>query len=121
VKQTRSSYISKDLETALVCAISREHDNGTSRFFWFAFHPYQEEFLASKKRAYLLLGCGSPNVILLIPYSDFATLTKKLNKTEREDTYYSHIRIVSLDGKYDLKLEGRGNRVDVTKYLIPQK
>lgn len=118
-KQTRSSYLSKDQDTALVCSISREHDNGSSRFFWFSFHPYQGEFLASRKNGYLLLGCGSPDIVLLIPFCDFSPWSKKLNKSERDDTYYSHIRIISDSGAYRLKLEGRGNQVDLTKYVIP--
>ncbi len=121
IKQTRSSYLSQEADTALVCAVSREHDNGSARFFWYAFHPYQEKFLASTKRGYLLLGCGSSEVLLLIPYSDFAPFIKKLNRTNREDGFYSHIRIVPDNGKYELKLEGRGNRVDMTKYLLAAK
>jgi len=122
IKQTRSSFISKDGQIALVISISREHDNGNQHFCWFGFPPYQAEFLASKRRGYLLLGCGAPDRILLIPFEDFLPWSQKLNKTVREDdSYYSHIRIVTDDGGFRLKLEGRGNQVDVAKYQIKIK
>ena len=118
-KQTRSSFVSKDGQIALVVSVSREHDNGSQKFCWFSFHPYQGEFLASKPAGYLLLGCASPDRILLIPFSDFLSWSTKLNKSVREDdSYYSHIRILTDDGGFCLKLEGRGNQVDVGKYHI---
>jgi len=122
IKQTRSSFVSKDGKMALVCSVSREYDNGTQKFCWFSFHPYQAEFLAAKPNAYLLLGCGSPERVLLIPYADFLPWSRKLNRTERDDdTYYSHIRILADEGQFRLKLEGRGNQVDVSKYQLRKK
>jgi len=122
VKQTRSSFTSKDGQTALVVSVSREHDNGSQKFCWFSFHPYQAEFLASTPKGYLLLGCGSPDKVLLIPFADFMPWSKKLNKSVREDeSYYSHIRIVTDEGGFRLKLEGRGNQVDVAKYQLKSK
>jgi len=113
VKQTRSSFISKDGQVALVVSVSREHDNGSQRFCWFSFHPYQAEFLGSKPSGYLLLGCASPDRVLLIPFAEFLPWSKRLNKSVREDdSWYSHIRIVTDDGGFRLKLEGRGNQVD---------
>jgi len=121
-KQTRSSFVSKDGQTAIVVSVSREHDNTTQKFCWFSFHPYQGEFLQSKANGYLVLGCASPERTLLIPYRDFQPLTKKLNKSVREDeSFYWHIRIVTDDGGFKLKLEGRGNQVDVAKYKIKTK
>lgn len=121
-KQTRSSFFSKDGQTAIVVSISREHDNASQKFCWFSFHPYQGEFLQSKPNGYLVLGCASPERTLLIPYRDFQPWTKKLNKSIREDeSFYWHIRIVTDDSGFRLKLEGRGNQVDVAKYQIKAK
>lgn len=121
-KQTRTSFVSEDGQIALVVSVSKEHENGRQKFCWYSFHPYQGEFLASKPRGYLLLGCASPDKILLIPFSDFLPWVEKLNKSIREDeSYYSHIRIVTDGGNFRLKLEGRGNQVDVGKYHINTK
>lgn len=59
LKQTRSSFISKEQDIALVCSVSREHDNGTQKFCWFSFHPYQAEFLASPSRLCLTRPCSA--------------------------------------------------------------
>jgi len=121
-KQTRSSFVSKDGQTAIVISVSKEYDNGTQKFCWFSFHPYQAEFLQSKANGFLVLGCASPNRTLIIPYSDFQPWTKKLNKSVRDDeTFYWHIRIVTDDGGFRLKLEGRGNQIDIAKYQIKTK
>lgn len=121
-KQTRSSFVSKDGQTAIVVSVSREHDNGTQKFCWFSFHPYQGDFLQSKPSGFLVLGCASPDRTLIIPYRDLQPWTKKLNKSVREDeSFYWHIRIVTDDGGFRLKLEGRGNQIDVAKYQAKAK
>lgn len=122
MKQTRSSFVSKDGQTAIVVSVSREHDIGTQKFCWFSFHPYQSEFLQSKPNGFLVLGCASPERTLVIPYRDFEPWTKKLNKSVREDeSFYWHIRIVTDAGGFRLKLEGRGNQIDVAKYQSKAK
>jgi hypothetical protein len=116
-KQTRSSFVSKDGQTAIVIAVSKEHDNGTQKFCWFSFHPYQAEFLESKANGYLVLGCASAERTLIIPYREFQPWTKRLNKSVREDeSFYWHVRIVTNEGGFRLKLEGRGNQIDIAKY-----
>lgn len=121
-KQTRSSFVSKDGQTAIVVSVSREHDNGTQKFCWFSFHPYQAEFLQSKPDGFLILGCASPERTLIIPYRDFEPWTKRLNKSVRDDeSFYWHIRIVTDEGGFRLKLEGRGNQIDVAKYQVRRK
>ncbi len=122
VKQTRSSFISKDGDIALVCSVSREYDNGTQRYCWFSFTPDHAEFLAAKPAGYLLLGCGAPDRVLLIPFADFLPWSKNLNRTERGDgSYYSHIRIVTDSGRFLLMLKGKDNQVDISKYRIREK
>jgi|GEM_PF-5380653 len=122
VKQTRSSFVSKDGETAIVVSVSREYDNGTQRFYWFSFQPYQGEFLQSKANGFLVLGCASPDRTLIIPYRDFGPWTEKLNKSIRDNgSFYWHIKIVTDDDGLRLKLEGKGNQVDVDKYQIKNK
>jgi hypothetical protein len=121
-KKTRSSFVSKDEQTAIVVAVSKEHDNGTQKFCWFSFHPYQGEFLQSKPNGFLVLGCASPERTLVIPYRDLQAWTKKLNKSVRDDeSFYWHIRIVTDRGGFFLKLEGRGNQIDIAKYQIKAK
>jgi len=117
-KQSRSSYLSTDGTTALICSISREHEHLSAPYYWFSFHPYQAEFLEKARKGFLVLGCGSSKNILVIPYTDFAPWSKRLNRTDRNDSWYSHIRITSDAGKFSLHLSGRGERVDVTKYRL---
>lgn len=41
VKRTRTSYSTAEGETALVCAVSKEHQTSGGSRYWFAFHPHQ--------------------------------------------------------------------------------
>jgi len=121
-KKTRSSFVSKDGRMAIVVTVSKEYDNGSQRFCWFSFHPYQSEILQSHPNGFLVLGCGSPEKTLVIPYRDFQPWTEKLNKSVRDDdSFYWHIRVVTDEGGFRLKLEGRGNEMDISKYQIKAK
>jgi len=117
-KQTRSSYVSADGATAVVCAVSRQHPGASAPFYWFSFHPYHADFLAKHKHGFLVLGCGSPETIFAIPFREFEPWCKKLNISERDETYYSHIHILAESGHFFIRLKGRGERVEITKFLI---
>lgn len=118
-KKSRSLFVSNNADTAIAVLVSKAYINGGQESCWFSFHPYQGEFLGSLPNRYLALGCTSPETVLLIPYSEFQAWTKKLNKTVREDgSFYWHIRVVLDGNRFQLKLEGRGNQIDITKYKI---
>ena len=120
-KQSRSTFISADRQIALVCAISKRYER-TSHNYWFSFHPYQGEFLSSSSKGYFLFGCGEANRIVLIPYQDLKLWVEKVNKSTREDgTYYFHVKFIEEKGRLYSILEGRNQRIEVTKYLLERQ
>lgn len=116
-KQTRSSYATANGQIGVVCSISRQHSNNTGPFYWFGFRPEQAELLKGYKESYLVLGCGSEKNILKIPFRDVEPWTKQMNATEHP-FYYWHIRITHEKGHYTLHLKGKGEKVDLTRYIL---
>lgn len=120
IKQTKISYTNKDKTTGLICAISKPHKQGQYEKFGFAFHPHQNDFLNTLDNAYVAFGCGSPDKIFLIPFTEFEPLIKNFWTTENEDKMYWHVVIHNRENKYLLaqpQIE-KGSMVDITKYKV---
>lgn len=118
VRQSRTSYSTVDRDTAVVCAVSKAHGRGPKTSFWFAFHPYYKEFLERASHSYLLLGCGSADTTLVIPYSDIKGWLDSLWTTVLTDRMYWHIRL-RFDGKSIFLNRRKGSDdIDVTSYLL---
>jgi hypothetical protein len=80
LKRSRATFSSSDGSLALICAVSKEHDNRGQPSYWFAFHPHQKEFLDSAQDGYIAFGCGSEEHILLIPFDSFSEWLDGMNK-----------------------------------------
>lgn len=120
VKQSRVSYSNQDKSTALICAVSKEYEQGQFTKFWFAFHPHQQEFLNEFQTSYLVFGCGKPEDTLLIPFKHFETFLKYCGMTVNEERMYWHIVIHYREKKYLIGQpgQGRGAMTDITKYRV---
>ncbi len=120
IKQTRASYSNQDKSTALICVVSKEYKQGKYEKFWFAFHPYQKDFLNEFENGYVSYGCGSSEVTLLITFKDFEPFLQHCWTTENEERMYWHIVIHHRDNKYLIgqPRQGRGSMADITKYKI---
>jgi hypothetical protein len=119
VKRTRTSYTTPDGDVAVVCSVSKAHERQNHIFYWFAFHPYQGDFLENSNKSFLVLGCGSKDNVLSIPYSEFKTWLSDLWTTEQDARMYWHIRIQKERGKFYLDRRKGIGRLDVSRYLLP--
>lgn len=118
VKRSRAKFLTPDDSVRVICTVSKEHTRGGSPAYWFAFHPHQGEFLATGSRAYVALGCGSENRLLLIPYQDFAAWLEGMNETSNEDRSYKHVSITRSAERLDLVRRQGWSRIDLTQYLV---
>ena len=116
VKRSRSTFVSPDRAVNVVCAVSKYHEKQNS--FWFAFHPHQKEFLEKASEGFLLLGCGSSNVLLSIPYYDLKNWLDDLWTTENKDRIYWHLRIHHEKDKFLLDRKQGLGKLDISKYKI---
>jgi hypothetical protein len=74
IKVSRSVYHTPDGTIALSCTISREYTQKNRVWYWFAFHPYQQEQLQMAKQGFAAFGCGTADTIFLIPFEDVMVL-----------------------------------------------
>lgn len=114
----RTTYASADGSVVVVCAVSRPHGSQSAPSFWYAFHPHQKESLQTGKENFVAFGCGSEDNVLLIPSADFSSWLPGMNKTEKSDRFYWHVKITNEDGKYVLRRKKGFERVDLTPHLL---
>jgi hypothetical protein len=120
VRQTRSTYATPDGDIALVCSISRQHEdtNRRNHWYWFAFHPYYKDFLANRKQASVAFACGSPDLILLVPSPDFHSWLDGLNMTRRDESFYWHVKIHEASNKLVLHRKSGFAPIELQKFRI---
>ncbi|HUW61392.1 MAG TPA: hypothetical protein VMZ06_10330 [Candidatus Bathyarchaeia archaeon] len=119
VKESRTSYTAPDTNLRVVVAVSKAHGTSKARAFWFAFHPHQRDFLKQSPEAKLALGCGSENVIFLIPFSVLEPHLNDTWTTQREDRMYWHIHIELRHNKYYWTLRKGIQKLLIDDYLLP--
>ena len=119
VKQARIAYTTPDDSVAVICAVSREHAGRKPPFYWFGFHPPQKKFLESHELAFIALGCGSEETVLLIPYADLESWLDGLwTTTQATGRFYWHISIAKSDGKLMMQRRKGLKPINLSKYLL---
>jgi len=99
----------------LVCAVSKKHEGND---YWFAFHPHQKESLEQAKEPFVAFGCGSPDILLLIPFSDFRQWLNGMHITQNGDRMYWHVSIYTEKSRLVLHRKRGEARIDLTRYLL---
>ena len=120
LKRTRALFSTPDDTRRVVCTASREYGEGTHRGLWFAFHPHQEEALEAIGRGYCTLGCGSPELIFLIPIQEFSTWLPGMNMTTKETRSYWHVQISIDEDRPTLARKKGQSRIDLCKYQLSE-
>jgi hypothetical protein len=120
IKETRVFFSNKNEDFGIVCIISKKYDKSNDERYWYGFHPYQNEYLNNFKKAYVGFGCGTSDLIFVIPYLDFMPLLENMNTTENEDRMYWHVVISNNNDKYYIHQPQLKNstKVEITKYKI---
>lgn len=117
IKKSRSSYTTADNTIGIICSISKRHGTDVTPKYWFAFHPYYDDFLSPYSQSYIAYGCGDASKVVLIPYEDFKPLIPSFWKTEKEDRVYHHVVIYERNGRLLLKVPKK-NQIDITDKLV---
>ena len=117
IKQGRTTYNNASQTLNVLCIVSKEYKRSTASRYWFSFHPSQQEFLADKEGAYVALGCGSIEQIILIPYQEFEKHLSAMRTTESRDRFYWHVEIFNKGGRLLLNKSTKEG-IDVTHYRL---
>ena len=118
VKRSAALYSSADEQTGVICLNSRKHEQGKHSKYWFAFHPHQKDTIGKYSQGYVAFGCGSAELIVFIPAKEFVGWLDGFWKTETEDRFYWHVRIVGDKAKIAMDTRAGFKTIDVAQYLI---
>ncbi len=121
IKRSRVSFSSPDGTLSLVCLVSKVHTRVGHNRYWFAFRPAQQEFLEETDNSFIALGCGSEEIVLLIPYFEFKNWLPDMNITEMNGRFYWHIEIYAAENKLVLHRKRGVKHVDLMKYALPDR
>ena len=119
VKRSRTGYATADAAQHLLFAVSREHLRSGQPFFWFAFHPHQQDFLGAAPQGSLVLGCGSAANLLLVPFDRLSSWLEGLNITDTGERKYWHVQVVQEGPTFSLLRKAGFHRIDLTSYFVP--
>ena len=117
IKESRTAFTDKNNALGIISIISKKYSDER---YWYGFQLHQKDFLKKHEKAYIGFGCGSAELIFLIPYDILEPLLENMNITERDDTMYWHIVISRIDDKYFIHQPTLKNnsKVDITKYRL---
>ncbi len=118
VKLSRSTYSTPEGDTSLICTVSREHRTSSGTGYWFVFHLHQRENLSKHQIAFVALGCGSAETVLLIPFIEFIQWLPGMNMTKNDEREYWHVQIIKDSNNYLLLQKANIKRIDISSYLI---
>jgi len=119
IREGRNRYTTPDKALGISCAVSKAYPKANEIEYWYAFHPPQRAYLSEKPTSYVCYGCGSPNNVLLIPFSVFEPLLEKMWTTSNNQRHYWHVHIFQNDEGFYLGQGSGGERVNITKYHLP--
>src|SRR5665213_840749 len=111
--RSNSFFVDGKSSTGVMCAVSSRYRGDR---YWFAFHERHERLLEESTNAYVVLGCGSSDAIVCLEYSWFKPYLSSLNASKSTPVYH-HIHIDHEGAHWTMKLKGRDNSVDVTRFL----
>lgn len=118
IQRSRGTFSSADDAVRLVCAYSRTYGAAPEGGFWFAFHPYQKEFLEEAKQGFVAFACGDAATVLLIPLAEFSRWLPGMHETVSPDRRYWHVRIKRKNGRFTMNRRKGHEKVDLTRYLV---
>ena len=118
VKQSKSAYGSEKENIGLILTVSKAHAAGSHIKYWFAYHPYYTEFLKKYQRPFVAFGCGSKDLIILVPFEIFEPHVKDLWFTKREEKLYWHVVIHEKAGKLEWQLPKDERNLPLNEYVL---
>lgn len=119
VKKSRALFWSPSKHIRAACAVSKRYKNKGAQYYWYAYHPRWDEFLAEGKQSYFVLSCMDRDEAFAIPFSIVKEHLPNLHTTNLEDgRYYWHIRLHDEGSSLSLSLPKQKRSLSLTEYAI---
>jgi hypothetical protein len=79
----------------------------------------EKAFLEQAHESFIAFGCGSEEILLLIPTVEFVTWLDGMHITQREDRFYWHVHISKETDQLMLHRKKGFKPIELTKFLVP--
>lgn len=117
-KVSKSLFESENKSLASLVIVSKEYKTKNNRIFWYAFHPHQANALEHYENAFVVLACGSADLIYSIPFKLFISFTKNMNITEIDERKYWHVKVsIKPDSRAYILQPVIGDNIEITQFL----
>ena len=117
IPRSRTTLSTPDNACGVVCLTSKNYRRAGDRF-WFSLRSHQKAFLDSHSRAWVILGCGTEDVIFLIPWQDLSFRLDSLLKNYNGNVEQWHIHIHESDGRLVMRPQAGHEDIPMSGYLL---
>ena len=120
IPRSRTMFSTPDNTCGIVCSVSKLHQLPGGDQFWFVIHRSQKDFLDSVLRGWVAFGCGTEDMILLIPWLKFSPLLESLRMNLWEGAERWNISVVPHDSGKGLMLKTKSGKknIEISEYLL---
>jgi hypothetical protein len=116
-KETQTCYATEHNQRA-VCLVSKRYSRSQSRY-WYAFRPHHVDYLRAAKTGWVALGCGGPELTVLIPAEVFLPALAEMRQTQEEEgRSYWHVECFGDASHLELGQPLLSGRTDVTRFIL---
>ena len=117
IPRSRTTLSTPDNACGVVCLTSKNYRRAGDRF-WFSLRSHQKAFLDSHSRAWVILGCGTEDVIFLIPWQDLSFRLDSLLKNYNGNVEQWHIHIHESNGRLVMRPQSGHEDIPMSGYLL---
>lgn len=117
-KHRRAQFESANGVERLCITLSKRYENSGQQKYWYSYHPPMEKYLFEFERGWLVLGMMDREEAYAIPVNEMKELKESLNTTTKDNRHYWHLAIYEVDGKLELALPKKGERISLEKYKL---
>ena len=117
IPRSRTTLSTPDNACGVVCLTSKNYHRAGDRF-WFSLRSHQKAFLDSHSRSWVILGCGTEDVVFLIPWQDLSSRLDSLLKNYNGNVEQWHIHIHKSGGRLVMRPKFGHEDIPLSGYLL---
>lgn len=116
---SQTCYADTNDDVRVVCVVSKRYQRAGQDRYWYAIKPHQVDYLASHASGYVAFGCGSSELIAMIPSDHFLPSLSGMLQTEVDTgrTYW-HVELFGDASHLELSQPLLETRLDVTSFAL---
>ena len=117
ITRSRTTFSTPDNSGGIVCLVSKNYHRAGDRF-WFSLREHQRAFLDSLSGAWVVLGCGTEDVVFLIPWPDLSARLDSLLTNYRDGVKQWHLHIHDVDGRLMMRPKAGHADISLSDYRL---